>query len=59
MDRYDDRTVPRSICENSISHTRSVARTKCLLTDHIVTWYSEALRKLTENVGGTCSEHHR
>ena len=35
------------------------ARTKWLLTAHLVAWYREALRKLTENAGGTCSEQHR
>ena len=39
----------------NITHKES-ARTKWLLTAHIVAQYSEALRKLTENAGGTWSE---
>ena len=42
----------------NITHKES-ARTKWLLTAHIVAQYSEALRKLAENAGGTWSEQHQ
>ena len=62
MDRHDDRTVPHAILENARwtgqYHTQGVDK-EWLLTAHIVAQYSEALRKLTENAGGTWSEQHR
>ena len=42
----------------NITHKES-ARTKWLLTAHIVAQYSEAPRKLTEKAGCTLSEQHQ
>ena len=42
----------------NITHKES-ARTKLLLTSHVVTQYSEALRLLTNTFTGTWSEQHR
>ena len=62
---WTDMTIEQSLMRSgkthgvldNITHKES-ARTKLLLTSHIVAQYTEALRKLTENAGGR-SERHR